>query len=51
MTRKELIEKKEKLEHDLFLMDMIDRWLPCDWERVHELNAELRTVKKALAEL
>lgn len=51
MTREELMERKEKLENDLFLMDMIDRWLPCDWERVHKLNTELREVKKALAEL
>ncbi len=51
MIREELMEKLEKLEYDRFLMDMIDRWLPCDWERVHELDGEIKAVKRALAEL
>jgi hypothetical protein len=49
MTRTELKERLEKLEHERFLMDMIDRWLPCDWERVNNLNREIVETKKMLA--
>lgn len=51
MTRQELEMKLEKLEHNRFLMDMIDRWLPKDWERVRELDREICETKKALKEI
>ena len=49
MTRKELMEKLEKLEYQRFLVDMIDRWLPKDWERARELDHQIHEVKMALA--
>lgn len=49
MTRQELMEKLEKLEYQRFLVDMIDRWLPKDWERARELDSEINAIKKALA--
>lgn len=48
MTRKELMEKLEKLEYSRFLVDMIDRWLPKDWERARELDKEISEVRKIL---
>lgn len=51
MTREEMMEKLENLEHDRWLMDMIDRWLPCDWERVRELDNEILDLKRKLKAL
>lgn len=52
MTRQELEARLESLEYSRFLVDMIDRWLPKDWERARELDheiSEVRTALKALA--
>lgn len=48
MTKTEIKERLEKLEYQRFLVDMIDRWLPKDWEEAHKLDVEIHELKKLL---
>ena len=48
MTRKEIEEKIEKLEMRKFMLNMVDRWTREDYNRMDEINKELRNLKEML---
>lgn len=48
MTKKEIEEKIEKLEMRKFYLNMVDRWTREDYNRMDEINKELRNLKEML---
>lgn len=48
MTKKEIKEKIEKLEMRKFYLNMVDRWAREDYNRMDEINKELRNLKEML---
>ena len=48
MRINELKERLEKLENNLFIMNMIDRWTYEDRKRVSELEREIDEIKREL---
>ena len=47
-TKEELLEQLEKIEDNLFLIDMIDHWEESTRKRYDELIKEEKTLKKEL---
>ena len=48
MRINELKERLERLENNLFMMNMIDRWTYEDRRRVSELEREIDEIKREL---
>jgi hypothetical protein len=46
MKREEREERVKKIENQLFMMNMIDRWTASDRKRIRELEEELKGLKK-----
>lgn len=51
MTKKEILEKLEKLETEKFYLDMKDHWEGSDYLRAASLTTEIHTLKKKLKEM
>ena len=51
MTMVEMKEQLKALEYERFLLDMKDRWLPCDKEEDLRLGLEIKALRKSLAEM
>jgi len=48
MKINELRERLERLENNLFMMNMIDRWTSADRKRVAELEREIDEIRREL---
>lgn len=46
MKREEREERVRKIENQLFMMNMIDRWTAADRKRIEQLEEELKELKK-----
>ena len=46
-----LIKKKEKIEHEIYLMEFIDRWRPEQKSELEQYEMELKNVNYQIAQL
>ena len=47
----ELLERKNKLEHEIWLMNFIDKWRPEQRKELDDYQIELREVESEINEL